>query len=263
MMTDALIGHTGFVGSNLAAQHRFHTWFNSKNIEAIRGHRFELLVISGMPAAKWIANRDPASDRATLNRLWNCVSTCRADTVVVVSTVDVYPATVEVDEDTLIVPMYQQPYGENRLRLERLAARHFPRVLSVRLPALFGPGLKKNAVYDLLHDNAVHKIPSGGVFQFYNLEHLWHDIGTALAAGLEVVNFATEPVSMQEVAAEAFGIHFTNDPGGFPPHYDVRTRHAAIFGGRNGYLQPRGQVLGELRAFVAAQRNGRRLGAAA
>src|SRR5581483_3428399 len=41
-MPDALIGHTGFVGGNLAAQHPFHTWFNSKNIEAIRGHRFEL-----------------------------------------------------------------------------------------------------------------------------------------------------------------------------------------------------------------------------
>jgi nucleoside-diphosphate-sugar epimerase len=253
-MSDALIGHTGFVGSNLAAQHRFHTWFNSKNIEAIRGHRFELLVVSGMPAAKWMANRDPASDRATLNRLWNCVSTCRADTVVVISTVDVYPAPVEVDEDTLIMPMYQQPYGENRLRLEQMAAKQFPRVLSVRLPALYGPGLKKNAVYDLLHDNSVHKIPSEGVFQFYNLDHLWRDIRTALEAGLSLVNFATEPVSIREVAREAFGMNFANDPGGVPPRYDVRTKHAAVFGGRDGYLRSRSLVLGELRAFVAGQR---------
>jgi nucleoside-diphosphate-sugar epimerase len=254
-MPDALIGHTGFVGGNLAALHPFNTWFNSKNIEAIRGQRYELLVVSGMPAAKWIANRDPDGDRAVLDRLWGCLRTVHADTVVVMSTVDVYPNPVDVDEDTPINAAAQQPYGKHRLELERLAAAHFPRVLSVRLPGLFGPGLKKNAVYDLLHNNEVHKIPANGVFQFYNLARLWKDVRAALAAGLTLVNFATEPVSVREVAREAFGIDFTNDPGIKPARYDVRTRHAAVFGGRDGYLYSRAQVLGELTAFVAAQRD--------
>lgn len=253
-MPDALIGHTGFVGGNLAAQHPFHTWFNSKNIEAIRGHRFELLVVSGMPAAKWIANRDPEADRAVLDRLWGCLRTVHADTVVVMSTVDVYPHAAEVDEDTPIDAATQQPYGKHRLELERRAAEHFPRVLSVRLPGLFGPGLKKNAVYDLLHDNEVHKVHANGVFQFYNLARLWKDVRTALAAGLTCVNFATEPVSVREVAREAFGIDFANDPGTKPGRYDVRSRHAEAFGGRGGYLYSREQVLGELRSFVAAER---------
>ena len=253
-MPDALIGHTGFVGGNLAAQHPFHTWFNSKNIEAVRGHRFELLVVSGMPAAKWLANRDPEGDRAVLDRLWGCLQTVHADTVVVMSTVDVYPTPIDVDEDTPIDAAAQQPYGKHRLELERLAAAHFPRVLSVRLPGLFGPGLKKNAVYDLLHDNEVHKIPADGVFQFYNLARLWKDVRTALAAGLALVNFATEPVSVREVAREAFDIDFTNDPGVKPARYDVRSRHAAVFGGRGGYLYSREQVLGELKAFVAAEK---------
>lgn len=253
-MPDALIGHTGFVGGNLAAQHPFAAWFNSKNVEAVRGQRFDTLVVSAMPAAKWIANRDPAGDRATLDRLWGCVSACRAETVVIVSTVDVYPVPGNVDEDTLIFPMYQQPYGRHRLELEQRAAAHFPRVLSVRLPGLYGPGLKKNAVYDLLHDNETHKVPAAGVFQFYNLNRLWRDINAALAAGLSVVNFATEPVSVRDVAREAFGIDFTNQPPGLPPRYDVRTKHAAVFGGRDGYLEPRGHVLAGLKAFVAAER---------
>lgn len=253
-MADALIGHTGFVGGNLAAQHRFNTWFNSKNIEAIRGHRFELLVLSGMPAAKWLANRDPDADRATLDRLWGCVSACRAETVVVISTVDVYPVPVGVDEDTPILPAEQHAYGRHRLELERRAAAHFPRVLSVRLPGLFGPGLKKNAVYDLLHDNETHKIPGAGVFQFYNLARLWRDIQAALAADLSLVNFGTEPVSVREVAHAAFGIEFTNDPGGTPPRYDVRTKHAAVFGGVGPYLEPREHVLAGVKTFVAAEK---------
>jgi nucleoside-diphosphate-sugar epimerase len=253
-MTSALVGHTGFVGGNLAAQHRFDAGFNSKTIESIAGRRFDLLVVSGMPAAKWIANGDPAGDLATLDRLWNAIKMVRADVVVVMSTVDVYPTPVSVDEDTPIDPSAQQPYGLNRLELERRAAAHFPRTLSVRLPGLFGPGLKKNAVYDLLHNNETHKIHANGVFQFYNLDRLWDDVQTALAAGLTVVNFATEPVSVREVAREAFGLDFANDPGTKPARYDVRSKHAEVFGGRGGYLQSREQVFGELRDFVQGER---------
>ena len=255
-MPDALIGHTGFVGGNLAAQHRFAARFNSKTVEAIRGRRFDTLVVSGMPAAMWVANADPDADRACLDRLWENVAECRADTVVVVSTVAVYPVTAWVDEDTLIVPMFQTHYGRHRLELERRAAAHFPRVLSVRLPALYGPGLKKNALYDLLHNNQVDKVHAGAAYQFYPLGRLWRDITLALRAGLGVVNLATEPVTMAEVARAAFGWEFSNDPGTRPVRYDVRTRHAAVFGGAGGYIEGRDRVLAGLAGFVAAERAG-------
>jgi nucleoside-diphosphate-sugar epimerase len=152
-------------------------------------------------------------------------------------------------------------YGRHRLMLECLAAAQFPRVLCVRLPGLFGPGLRKNALFDLLHDHDLHKVHADGVFQFYNLCRLWADVRTALDAGLALVNLATEPVSIREVAREAFGMEFANDPGTRPARYDVRTRHAGLFGGCDGYLDPREEVLAELRAFVAAERGAARVAA--
>jgi hypothetical protein len=253
-MVDAIIGHTGFVGGNIAAQRRFHAWFNSKNIELIRGQRFGLLVVSAMPAAKWLANRDPVADRAALERLWENLARCQADEAIIISTVDVYPTPIGVDEDTFIEPTYQHPYGKHRLELERRAEEHFPKVLAVRLPALYGPGLKKNAVYDLLHGNETHKVPTEGSFQFYNLDRIWQDIGTARAAGLTLANFATEPVTIRDVARQAFGFDFANPLHGLPPRYDVHTKHAALFGGQSGYLESRDEVLAGLRAFVAAER---------
>ncbi|MBX9626361.1 MAG: hypothetical protein K2X82_21355 [Gemmataceae bacterium] len=253
-MPDALIGHTGFVGGNLAARHRFDAWFNSKNVEAVRGRRFDTLVVSAMPAAMWIANANPVADRACLDRLWENVAACRAATVVVVSTVAVYPTPSGVDEDSLIDPAAQTPYGRHRLELERRAAGHFPRVLSVRLPALYGPGLKKNALYDLLHNNQLEKVHAGAAYQFYPLGRLWRDITAALRAGLTVANLATEPVTMGEVARAAFGEEFHNDPGTPPARYDVRTKHADVFGGRDGYVEDRNRVLAGLAAFVAAER---------
>lgn len=256
-MADALVGHTGFVGSNLASQHSFAACFNSKNIEAIAGQSFELIAISGMPAAMWIANKDPVGDRANLDRLLGCLRQVRARQAVVMSTVAVYPTPIDVDESTRIDPSTQTPYGRHRLLLEQFVAEHFPYALVVRLPGLFGIGLKKNAVYDLLHCNEVHKLNAASVYQFYNLDRLWADVSTALGAGLTLVHFATEPISIRELAREAFDIDFANDPGTPPAHFDMHSRHAALFGGRQGYLYDRRQVLDELRGFIDRERAGR------
>ena len=253
-MDDALIGHTGFVGSNLLCQRAFDACFNSQNVAEIRGRSFDLLVVSAMPAVKWLANREPDRDRASLDRLLGELAQVQAQRVIVISTVDVYPRPIEVDETTPIDVTHHHAYGKHRRMLEEAIAAQFSQVLVVRLPALFGPGLKKNAVYDLMHDNEVHKIPSGGEFQFYSLERLWSDLQTAMNGGLTLVNFATAPTSMADIARHVFEREFDNDLGAPPPRDDVRTVHAATFGGRGGYLCNREQVLADLKSFVEKER---------
>ena len=71
---------------------------------------------------------------------------------------------------------------------------------------------------------------------------------------MSLVNFATEPVTIAEVANHAFGREFDNHPGGVTPKYDIRTKHAAIFGGSSWYIETRNQVLEGLKAFVASRR---------
>lgn len=252
-MPDALIGHSGFVGGNVVAQRRFDALYNSRNIEAIVNGDFELLVCSGAPAAKWIANRDPEADLANLQRLMGCLEKVRARKAVLISTIDVYPRPVDVDEDTAVSVDGHHAYGKHRFLLERFFLEHFD-TLIVRLPGLYGEGLKKNAIYDLLHDHEVAKIDSEGRFQFYGLDRLWGDIETALGAGLRLVNFATEPTSMREIAGAAFDRDFDNRVAAQPARYDMRTRHAAVFHGADGYLQDKSTVLSGVRRFVTRER---------
>ena len=63
---NALVGYTGFVGSNLLKQHPFQHLYNSKNISDIAGKSFDLLVFSGAQAVKWWANQNPEEDRAKI-----------------------------------------------------------------------------------------------------------------------------------------------------------------------------------------------------
>ena len=87
-------------------------------------------------------------------------------------------------------------------------------------------------------------------YQFYNLARLWSDIQTALTNGVKLWHPATEPVSAGEVYKYLTGKEFINELGGIPADYDYRTIHAALFGGSNGYIYNKRQVLKEIKEFV-------------
>lgn len=252
-MSDALIGHTGFVGGVVRRAHAFDAMYNSSSIESIRGRSFDLVVCAAAPAEKWRANQDPDADLANLTGLMRCLEEVDAGHFVLVSTVDVYPSPMEVDEDTSIDADGGAPYGRHRYRLERFCAGRFDTTI-IRLPALFGPGLKKNAIFDLIHDNRVGLINPDSTFQFYDLSRVWGDIGRVRDLGLALVNIATEPLSMRDIARDAFGLDFENPAAPEPAHYDFRSRYAELFGGRDGYLYDRGQVMADLTDFVRVER---------
>lgn len=253
-MKSALIGQTGFVGSNLLAQRHFDAAFNSTTIDRIHGRSFDLLFCAGARAEKWKANRDPDADRAGIYRLMDSLETVRCERAILISTVDVFSAPLGVDEDAPVDRASATPYGRHRYELEQFFVDRFD-TLIVRLPGLFGPGLKKNVVYDFLHGDNVDAIVATSMFQFYDLADLADDIDTALRSNLRLLHCATEPFSVAELARNVFDREFRNSPPGVvPAWYDLRSRHAELFGGLGGYLRSKTQVIDGLRRFVAAER---------
>ena len=246
----ALVGHTGFVGGNLLRQTKFDELYNSANIEDIRGRRYSLVVCAGARAEKWKANRDPEQDLEGIRRLIRCLDQVSAGHVVLVSTVDVYAVPVGVDESSEVDEALATVYGRHRRILERFIQARFDCTV-VRLPGLYGEGLKKNVIYDLLYGNLVDQLCPDSIFQFYDLQRLWADVDIARSHCLSIVNLVTEPVSVREVAREAFGLELQPATPGAVARYDVRTRHAARFGGADAYLLRRDEVLAGIRRFVA------------
>ena len=248
-MRAALIGHTGFVGSNLARQTRFDATYNSSNIESIAGKEYDLLVCAGVRAEKWIANANPDADRAGIDRLLQAVGKANVRRAILISSVDVFITPLEVDESTPIDVAGLQPYGKNRYHVEQVFADRFDTVVA-RLPGLYGTGIKKNVIHDFLYDHQTEKIDSRGVFQFYGLHRLWGDLQLARENHLAVIHLPTEPVSVAEVASAAFGREFTNHVVDRPARYDMRTRHAKLLGGIGHYLETKTAELEGIRGFV-------------
>ena len=253
-MKSALIGYTGFVGANLARQGSFDDQYNSKNIQDIDGKSYDLVVSAGARAEKWRINQDPETDLADLQKLKDHLLAVKTRKLVLISTVDVYKNPIGVDEDTKIDTDGLQPYGLHRYQLEQFCQENFD-CLVVRLPGLFGQGLKKNVIYDFLHDNNIDKIHRGGMFQYYNLDNIWKDIQIALSNNLRLVNFAAEPVRTDAIAKAAFDMDFINEPEGTTAGlYDMKSKHADLFGGKDGYLYDKDQTLADITAFVAAEK---------
>jgi hypothetical protein len=250
-----LIGHTGFVGSTLCSQASFDACFNSTDIETIAGHRFELLVCAGVSAVKWQANQNPAQDRAAIDRLTAAMDRTEAEELILVSTIDVYPdPAARGDESTPVDPAANHPYGRHRYALEQWARARFPRVRIVRLPALFGHGLRKNALFDLLHGTRLGNINPAAAFQWYPVARLWADIGLARRAGLDLVNLFAEPLPMQAIVDAAFPTARLGPATHPAPRYDMHTRHGLLFGGNARYAMDAAASLDALCRFVQAAR---------
>ncbi len=253
-MKSALIGFTGFVGANIESQFTFTDKYNSKNIGDIDGNEYEIVVSAANGAEMWRINQEPEQDLANINAYIDHLKTVKTKKLVLISTVGVYKRFIGIDEDTPIETEGLLPYGAHRYYLEQYCQDNFD-ALIVRLPGLYGPGLKKNVIYDLIHNNNVDRIHQAGRYQYYNLDNIWKDINIALDNNLKQVNFATEPVSTKELAKECFNLDFTNEPPDVQPaNFDMRTKSAAVFGGYGGYMYSKQEELRDIKSFVEHER---------
>jgi hypothetical protein len=167
--------------------------------------------------------------------------------------VDVFKNAIGVDEDTPVDEEGLHAYGLHRRLLETFVESHFPNHLIVRLPGLVGPGLRKNVIFDFLNDNNLQAIDSRGVFQFYPMVNLWWDIQTALRAGLKLVHLTAEPISVADVSEQGFGKPFSQPTANTPVIYDLRSRHAAVFGGTGHYQYSQRETIQAVRAYAQSE----------
>jgi hypothetical protein len=231
----------------LTSQANFDGLFNRSNIYDSKDTISDLLVCSAAPAQKWWANANPQEDLDNLRKLVLSLESITAKKAVLISTVDVFENPIGVDEDSIPQQDNQNAYGRNRRFLELEFTRIFPDALIVRLPGLVGSGLRKNALFDLKHDNQISKLNADSVFQFYPMDNLWADILLAVNNDIRVLHLASEPVSLGEIAKSVFGVELSSLP--LPAKYDFRTKLANLWGKESRYQYSTEQTFSAIRGY--------------
>lgn len=148
---NALVGYTGFVGSNIYVRGRFDRVYNSRNIKEAYGLKPDLLIYAGLRAEKYLANNEPKKDMELIVEAENNIKKIQPKKLVLISTIDVLKNPVGVNEDIEIDTNGLQAYGLNRYRLECWVRENYYDSLIIRLPGLYGINIKKNFIYDYMN----------------------------------------------------------------------------------------------------------------
>ena len=246
---NALIGYSGFVGSNLLRQATFTKLYNSKNILEIKHLEFDTIVCTGTPGLKWKANKYPEEDWKSINHLIDNIKTIKATNFILISTVNVYPTPYNVNEDSVIDIKMLDYYGKHRRQLELFVESNFNSLI-LRLPTIFGEGMKKNIIFDLMNNQFIDSITKNSVFQYYFLDHLWADIEKALENNITLLNIATEPIPTEMLGSACFNIFNFKDGNRNSPNYKMLSKHASHWGGTTNYLYTKKCQLKEINAFI-------------
>lgn len=149
-MKNAIVGYTGFVGSNVYEKGCFEGAYNTKNIREAFGTAPDLLIYAGLRAEKFLANSAPEKDMELILEAEENIKKIAPKKLVLISTIDVFKNPVGVDENSAIETEGLHPYGYNRYQLELWARENYKDCLIIRLPGLFGNNIKKNFIFDMI-----------------------------------------------------------------------------------------------------------------
>lgn len=262
-----VIGAQGFVGSALAAEAVRRGYevvaVGRGNYDAVKGQSADLLVNAGGNSRKYLDERNPAEGFArSVASVLQVLQDFRFGRYVQISSGAVYPREDDPalnGEDEPLAPEQMTRYGFHKWLAELLVRHYAADHLIFRVGGCVGPGLRKNALYDLLA-GAPWFVHPASEFQFMDTRDLaravfqLHESG--LAAGT-VLNLSTRGTVSIRQAAEWAGVPLSAEARARP-----RIR-AELNVERAARLLPLPETAETVRRFIREVRSGAiRLGAA-
>jgi len=255
-MRTAIIGHTGFVGSNIILKKKFSFYYNSSNISEIKNESFDLLISCGLSATKFLINKNPLQDKINIQNQKNLLASTKVNHIVHISSIDVYNNKIEVNENSKINSSELDHYGYNRFNFEKFIIDNFNNFHIIRLPMLFGNGLKKNVLYDLLNNQFKNRINNDSIFQWYNIENIWNDIRNIINKKINLINLISEPIKLSSINKKYFGYPINELAGKKPLITDIRSIHSKKFSNKTDYIYSKKNIENDLKKFIYTYKSG-------
>jgi len=250
MSDNCIVGYSGFVGGNLLLKYKFDYFFNSQDFNNAINLNIDTMYFCGIPAVKWYANENPHEDTKIINNIQNILKTMKINKFILISTIDVYNnINGNFNEDNICTDD-NHTYGKNRHLFEEFIKRTFDNYYIIRLPGLFGYGLKKNIIFDLMHNNEVNKISINTCFQWYSLNWLSGDIEKMIDNNIRICNFFTEPLPTKDIV-KYFNYPTKTFCGLQNTEYNLKTKYSKIFNcNLDGYIRKKQDIENEIIKFI-------------
>ena len=187
----ALLGYKGFVGSALFKKLKESgydiTGVSRDSYEKYKNEEFDIIINSAMPSKRFWAVNNPMDDfDATVRLTADLVYGWKYKKFVQISTVS---ARCQLDH----------PYGLNKKCAETLVLNKSENNLVVRLGGLYGPGLDKGAVFDIIKGNKIY-VHGDSKYNFIDVEKAAEIIVKKIDKKGIIEVGAKDQISLREIA---------------------------------------------------------------
>lgn len=212
--TCLVIGAKGFIGSVVVAEAAARgyavTGVDLDNYEQNRGAEVDLLINAAGNSRKFIDDRTPVKGyELSVTSVMNVLHDFRFSFYIQLSSGTVYPNEgnpLANDEGTPLRPADMTRYGFHKWLAEQLVQHYAPQHLILRMGGFVGPGLKKNAIFDLLSSGNLYVHPDSQ-FQYMDTRDLADAVFSlyeGAAGGTRLLNLSAKGVvSIRQAAAWA------------------------------------------------------------
>jgi nucleoside-diphosphate-sugar epimerase len=226
-----LIGGAGYVGSAFARLFErrgddFHILERDTYANFI-GQSCDLLINANGNSVKMLGVRDPLADfDASVRTVRSTFADLKAARYIHISTCDVYPdcsrpeLTLESSSPDLT---RQSPYGFHKWLAEQCVRHAAPDWLIFRMGGFIGPGMRKNAIFDILQGGPLWLDPASEL-QFLSTgrcAEIVTDLALRTDLSGEVFNLCGRGVVRLSEVIEAAGRPVTVNPGSQRVRYEV------------------------------------------
>lgn len=174
-----ILGAKGFVGSAFVRyclkNNMEHVSIDLNNYQEFKGQRCDFLINAAGNSSKRLALTDPGQtfDRNVRDTLLSLID-FSAGRYVYLSSCDVYNDCYNPaynDETAAILPFKLSRYGMSKYMGELLALQYARSCVIIRLGGMVGPGLRKNAIYDLTHGGKLYVHPDSA-YQYLHTDQV-------------------------------------------------------------------------------------------
>jgi len=225
-----ILGGKGFIGSAFVrycqAKGIDHAVITRENYPAYVGRSCDVFVNANGNSSKVLAERDPMADfDASVRSVRQTLLDFRIGCYAHLSSCDVYQdcsSPLTSAEDRLDAPASLSKYGFHKRLAEQCVQHGAPNWLIFRLGGGVGPGLRKNAVFDILRGGPLWLDPESRL-QFLPTDFIPEALAQAMAAARrnEVFNLCGDGVVSLREAIAWSGKPVAVNPGAPRVNYDV------------------------------------------
>lgn len=222
MKTCLVTGAKGFIGSAIAAEAERLGFeviaVDLDNYEQLRGSKADILVNAAGNSRKFIDDKDPARGfELSVTSVMRIMLDFKFERFVHLSSGAVYPNEGNPSlnaEKAEINPSQMTCYGFHKWLAEQVVRHYAPRHLIIRMGGFVGPGLRKNAVFDILTGGQLFVHPDSE-FQYMDtrdLARLVFDLADGAAGNETLFNLSSAGSVPVRRIAEWAGYKLTRDP---------------------------------------------------